>query len=467
MNNTNYQEKLKLNWSLIIAALLLIGVGAIETVFFYKAIVNGGNFSGGAFIYIVFGFLIILKRKKTYESVRKGITIFLFLSMVGVCVIIEWVIWYFLAYDSTVSYGGRFDLVLIMYGVSFPLIVAFLNHPSSRYSMNCEASTEGYWWTCYINLKSFWGMLTGAFVVSLLMTGPHCLKNPLKSMILEFNRTQEVKQKVGEIQAMSFDIKGIHNWNLWSEWEIQGSEFIAVYRVHVDPRRDMDFELVAYRDLEGNHPWSATEFSKPQIDEFCITDYQKQNMVILLSTSFENLSPSNPNGISPFLNVKENEWRLDTRSRSGKYSLNAIPGGNKREKPISFFSAFKSRQEEEGVLLNSTCTDVYEPFNVIGFNSIIVEFWRYSTSSPETDDFCRGSINVKYRLDNQEWQYKNALCGRYKNRPKKEWERTELEFDIKGKSKLEIKLFYDYFFIEQWDETAVHLIDDLVVYGKF
>ncbi len=98
------------------------------------------------------------------------------------------------------------------------------------------------------------------------------------------------------------------------------------------------------------------------------------------------------------------------------------------------------------------------------YDSVVAEFWRYSTSNPSNKDRY-GSVFVKYRTDTGGWKWLESLYGRHKKK-RKGWEHTELVFDTKGKSKLEIMFRYDYFSVWEKDETVFFLIDDLKVYGK-
>ena len=309
--------------------------------------------------------------------------------------------------------------------------------------------------------KWFAILLIAGCVLWAIVTGPYIRQNPLRIVVNEFRSSQMIRDKVGKIQTLVFKTGGIYNWNFTSEWDVEGDEKFGTWEVQLNPDNELAFDLIAYTELDGKAPWDQTEFSEPQVPEVCPTEEDKQNDRLMLSTSFENIDLNNPERIAPFYNQEENKWALDTRSRSGKLSVNAIPDGNFRETRIPFFSDWN---EEKGVLLNSACSETYQPFDVSEYSAVVVEFWRYSTSAPEPDNFCKGSINVKYRVDGGDWDYKMTLCGRYKNKPKG-WEHVELKFDTDDISRLEIMFVYDNFLIRKKDQTVVHLIDDLIVYG--
>lgn len=184
---------------------------------------------------------------------------------------------------------------------------------------------------------------------------------------------------------------------------------------------------------------------------------------ILLSTSFEHLDPDTPHYIAPFVNQNNNKWALDTRSRSGRFAINVIPRGN-TGKSMGFYSVFK--RDTAGCLLNASYDEPYRAFDVSGYNSVVLEFWRYSTSNPKKRNRfnCGSSLNVFYRFDKGDWEQKMAFCGQHFSE-NTGWRHSKLEFDTKGHKTIEFKFGYD--LIQSANNpTAVYLIDDLVLKGN-
>ena len=107
--------------------------------------------------------------------------------------------------------------------------------------------------------------------------------------------------------------------------------------------------------------------------------------ITLLSTSFEDLSLSNPNIITPFLFTGESygaivygyslhpeftNWKVDGNGRTGSIAINVIPNGN----PDTDL-ATTATTSVSSAFLNSA-------FDVSGYNSVSLKFWVNSTSNP-------------------------------------------------------------------------------------
>lgn len=447
--------ELRLTWPLIMAAFLLIGLGIFEILLLISLFKKGEpfSFSGGTYIYIIAGVLLLFKKHKTYHGIKGLMGFLLCLVVAFYYVAVYSIVLVLLLADPTVSYEGDLLSKGGFYAVSIPLTVALLNHPTARRGMNYEP-TGGYWWTLWLSPKWFAIVLAVGGVLWVLVTGPHIRQNSLGIVVNEFKTSPEIKEKVGEIQSLKLKSMSMFNWTLFTEWDIVEDQKRGTWRARLSYENELVTNMIAYRNPDGSHPWDETEFVEPQAPEICEETGEKSDGIIL-STSFENLGSDNPEVITPFENRGENKWAVDNRSRSGRFAVNVIPQGNSpRPIRMSFFS--DEKEGPKGVLLSSSCSGPYRPLDVSGYDTVVVEFWRYSTSNSRTEREWTGSIRVKYRTDNDAWQRSETLRGHHKTKPMG-WEHTELPFNTTGKSTMEIMFLYDSFLIREKDETVFYL----------
>ena len=187
----------------------------------------------------------------------------------------------------------------------------------------------------------------------------------------------------------------------------------------------------------------------------------------LLRTSFENLSISNPDDITPFLFTGEfpgmyvwsysehpesTNWEVGTRSRTGNLALNAIPNGN----PDTDLARTATTS------ISSALLDIV--FNVSEYDMVSLKFWINSTSNPRIESVhsCDSSVRVYYKIDSGEWTSKSGICGQHKSEATG-WRPLSLNFDVAGKSTIQFALEYELQNNPTADPTVYFYLDDLEV----
>ena len=198
--------------------------------------------------------------------------------------------------------------------------------------------------------------------------------------------------------------------------------------------------------------------TEPAVPEVSWNGVITEDVVTLLSTSFESASGAARNSVRPFVQNGLLPWGRDTRAHSGQTSANVIPHGNPGD--LRYFND----ETISPVLLSSRLDGSYEPFHVDPFSRVALEFWRLSSSNPSETHNCLGSLTVDYRLDAGAWKSKMAFCGTPRSRPP-QWRQAALEFDTAGHKTLELRFNYEYPPDDNKDRAAVYLVDDLTVRG--
>lgn len=192
------------------------------------------------------------------------------------------------------------------------------------------------------------------------------------------------------------------------------------------------------------------------------------------TASFEDLDAADPAIISPFraptflemvlfyardrrTNIFSDElkfipWALDARAHSGKYALNAIPGGNPQTKYMT-------------PLTIATLDPV---FDTTGYDTVTLKMWINTTSNPRKarDHNCDTSLNVYYKTSlGESWNHYVSWCGEYV-KESQGWHEISLDFDVKGKSSIQFAFVYEVQNIPQANPDVYYLLDDVEVTAK-
>ena len=190
----------------------------------------------------------------------------------------------------------------------------------------------------------------------------------------------------------------------------------------------------------------------------------------LLSTSFEDLSLSNPDTITPLLFTGEGygassrfgiakhpeftNWKVDSNSRTGNLAINVIPNGN-----------------PDTNLANSATTSVSSAlldsvFDVSEYDSVSLKLWVTTTSNPRIASIhnCDSGLNVYYRVDNGSWIHKTNICGQHKTESIG-WMFSTLDFDTSIYSTIEFAFEYELQNNPVADPTVFFMIDDIEITG--
>jgi hypothetical protein len=438
-----------------IAAIVLIVLGIIETIVFALAIKYGFSFGGGSIVYVYVGYRLLKRNPQTYKTVTRVLTAVLAVLISGV-----WLLLLIVAYTSTSEIGMSLSLpvtttaVAIAYSVIAATLSYLLFHPETRREVGLEQAGLTPW-VLYLTKRRAIGVAVSGAIIAGLILGPHIKTNPLRPIAKAFQEDETVRQSVGDINQMTLSSFRVFNWTVHASVTVYGSTNTGSYYAELDPNGAVRLDSYEFESMPDLVP-STSEV--PEVAEYEALYGTLEGEVVLLSTSFEQQGSQVVNEIAPFVQHGDHGWARQTSSRSGKFAINAVPTGNPGI--LSYFGESLSR-----ALLSSTLDGTYEPFDVSPYQSITLEFWRFSTSNPSETHNCLGSLRVDYRLDDQGWQSKMVYCGRYKGKASK-WSHGSLTFDTAGSTKLEIMFEYEYPPSSRPDRTAVYLVDDLQVRGS-
>ncbi len=438
-----------------IAAIILIVLGIIETIVFALAVKYGFSFGGGSIVYVYVGYRLSKRNPQTYKTVTRVLTAVLAILVSGV-----WLLLVIATYTSTSEIGMRLSLpvpttaVAIAYSVVVASLSYLLFHPETRRGLGLEQAGINPWILHLTKRRAIGVAVSGATICGLIL-GPHVTSNPLGPIASAVREDEKVRQSVGEISQISLSRFWVFNWIVHASITVNGSTNTGFYYAELDPNGEVSLDSYDFESMPDLTP-SAIEI--PGLPEYEAPNITSKSEVVLLSTSFEPQGSDVVNEIAPFVQQGDHEWARQTSARSGLFAINAVPTGNPGV--LAYFGESLSR-----VLLSSTLDGTYEPFDVAPFQSVTLEFWRFSTSNPSETHNCLGSLRVDYRLDDQEWQSKMVYCGRHKAKASK-WSLGSLTFDTAGSTKLDIIFEYEYPPSRRPDRTAVYLIDDLQVRGS-
>ena len=449
-------------------ALIFIALGIAEVIFIINSLTSGQNFAT-SFIFVFYAFvgfkLLLLKRGiklETYKKVRNLISFIFVLAVASVLFeVIDLVFFYsvksvFLEYKM----NNLESFLVPAFFVSHLMLVYLLNRPIIKQR---ELLLKPIKQSLFILGVALALLITG------VISGPHLVKNSFQSIADTVVADQQIKEDVGEIEKLVLNKKeGTFNWVSFSEWDIVGSKCVGTYDIEVSSKNEVTFQIKKLQCLEDNQEMQNREYVLSPIKDISIKQFSEPTNGILLSTSFENLNLSNPKIVTPFItgNIGKTKWQVYTKdSKTGRYSLNVLPNGNSPEGFGGFFSGF-SDGSQSSAILNSTFSDKYKPFDVLNYDRVEFEFWRYSSSNPrKKDDWnCAGNLDLKYRVDKGEWKTAMCYCGEHRTETRG-WRFSSVTFDTKNKSTIEFKFEYDSFLIREEDSTAFYLIDDLQIKG--
>lgn len=449
-------------------ALIFIVLGIAEILFIIDSLTSGQNFAT-RFIFVFYAFvgfkLLLLKRGiklETYKNVR-NLVIFIFVFSVALALFEIIDVFLFFSVKS----------VLLEYKMnnlsSFFIPVFFLTHLILVYLLNRPVIRQRK-----LILKPIkQALLIGGVILALLLmsivsvlSGSHLTENYFQTIADEAVSNQQIKKDVGEIEKLILNRKeGASKWVLSSEWDIVGNKCRGTYDLAPFPKNEVTFQIKKLECSEDNQQTQNRDYVPSSIKDISVKQSSGSIDGILLSTSFENLDPSNLEVITPFINTEKTKWRIYAKdSKTGKYSLNVLPSGNSSEGFGSIFSGFN--ESKNSAIINSVFSNKYKPFDVSDYDRIEFEFWRYSSSNPrKKDDWnCAGNLDLKYRIDKGEWKTAMGYCGEHRTETRG-WRFSSLTFNTKGKSTIEFKFEYDSFLIREKDSTAFYLIDDLQIKG--
>jgi len=215
-------------------------------------------------------------------------------------------------------------------------------------------------------------------------------------------------------------------------------------------------------ELEAQNSEMFCLENPPSLKEFSIVDSQDSTSQVLLSTSFEPTGFFSAKNISPFITNEKAPLNITSNcSNSGQYALNVIP-----EKTGIFQQFFPPQMDriKMGSKLSSSFNSNMS-FNVTNLNSVTLNFARYSTSNPDkrSDFNCGSSLNVYYRLDNNNWIHKMSYCGQHITETTG-WKKRELIFDTQSANTIDFLFAYESLSIA--NNPVLYLIDDLIITGK-
>ncbi|MEA1936533.1 MAG: hypothetical protein U9N04_00250 [Patescibacteria group bacterium] len=446
-------------------ALIFIALGIAEVIFIVNALTSGQNFAT-SFIFVFYAFvgfkLLLFKngiKIETYKKVRNLISFFFVLAFAAVLFEIMDLFFFLSVKSVSLEYGtkGLADFFIPVFFLSHLALVYLLNRPLIKQR---ELLLKPIKHSLFI----IGGVLALLFMS--ILSGPHLVQNSFQSIVDTAVADQQIKKDVGEIEKFVLNKNQyVFNWVFFSEWDIVGNRCRGTYAVEVSPKYEVTFGIRKLQCPEDGQQTQNREYVPSLIKDISIKQTSKAIDGILLSTSFENLDPSSPEIITPFINTGKTKWQIYMKdSKTGKYSLNVLPDGNFPEGFGGFFPGF-SDGSQNSAIINSVFSNKYEPFDVSNYDRIEFEFWRYSSSSPnKKDDFSLGDLKLKYRIDRGEWKSAMSFCGEHRLETRG-WRFSSLTFDTKNKSTIEFKFEYDSFMIREEDATAFYLIDDLQIKG--
>ena len=438
------------------AATILIVVGVVETAMIIYAIFHRIGFSGGSIFYCYAGYKLLKRSATTYKWVTGGLWLFLSLLVAGLSVIT------ILSMQFVLTDGLSPDLeeysswlIVAAYFFVIPVLVALLYHPDTRKEFGlAEAGTSV--WTLYLGLPRAPVVLAIGLVLTGVLIGPHLLTNPFQAVANALRHDDRVVRELGRPELLVLLDVSEHNWTFKTRIRAKGSKGTGLYYADLAPDGAVKLDAYAYEGLPEDTSVPRVQ-DQPAVPEASTEGPGAGEVVTLLSTSFEFAPEHAATSMRPFFQNGQLPWARDTRARSGRMAINAIPEGNPGK--LEYFNDLVNK-----ALLSSQLHDRYVPFRVEHFSRVQLEFWRLSTSNPSTTHNCLGSLRVAYRLDGGEWKSKMAYCGVHKSSPP-EWKPSQLDFNTSGRRELEIRFDYEYPPEMRMDRTVVYLIDDLEVRG--
>lgn len=186
---------------------------------------------------------------------------------------------------------------------------------------------------------------------------------------------------------------------------------------------------------------------------------------------FEDLDPSQPTEISPFVFPERNDifgifkepwqrglrtvpylaWVVDARARSGSNALNVIPNGNPITKGMT----------------PVTIASLQPVFDVTGHDTVTLKLWFNSTSNPSKRSIhnCESDLAIYARLDTGSWTQYRVICGEHKSESQG-WQNTFVDVDVSGKSTIQFAFVYEVQDAKQPDPDVYFLIDDIEITAK-
>lgn len=430
--------------------------GLAETVMLVYAVFHQLSFSGGSVVYCYAGYKLLKRSATTYKWVTRGLWLVLTLlaagllitAMLGMQLVLTEGL--FLGLEDYSSW-----LILVLYVVVIPVLVALLYHPETRREFGLAEAGKSVW-TLYMGLPRASSVPAIGSVLAGVLLGPHLLTNPFQAVANALRHDDRVIQEIGRPELLALLDAGEHNWTFTMRIRAEGSKGTGFYYADLAPDGVVTLDVYARDGLpeRGSIPRVQEE---PAVPEASTEGPITSEVVTLLSTSFEMAPGEATTTVRPFVQRGQLPWARDARARSGRMAINVIPEGNPGK--LAYFHKSVST-----ALLSAQLNDTYVPFRVEPFRRIELEFWRLSTSNPSTTHNCLGSLRVDYRLDGGEWQSKMVYCGSHKSSPP-EWRRSRLDFNIGGHRDLEIRFEYEYPPEMRADRTVIYLIDDLQVRG--
>jgi len=385
------------------AATILIVLGIAETAMFVYAIVHQVNFSGGSIFYCYAGYKLLRRSTIAYKWVIGMLWLFLGLLVAGLLAIVILGVYFSLTDRLTVDLEEYSSWsIATIYFVVIPVLVGLLYHPSTRKEFGL-AEAGASMWTLYLGLPRASVILVIGLALMGVLIGPHLLTNPFQAVTNAFLHDDRVMQKLGRPESLVLLDVGEHNWTFMTKIRAKGDKATGFYYAYLAPDGAAKIDDYAYKGLGEDSSIPRIQ-NEPAVPEFSADGTGTGESVTLLSTSFEIAPQQAVTAIVPFFQNGQLPWARDTRARSGRASINAVPEGNPGK--LQYFNKSVS-----AALLSSQLKDGYRPFRVENFSRVQLEFWRLSTSNPSTTHNCLGSLRVDYRLDGGEWQSKMVYCG--------------------------------------------------------
>ncbi len=372
-----------------IAAIILIVLGIIETIVFALAVKYGFSFGGGSIIYVYVGYRLLKRNPQTYKTVTRVLT-----AVLAVLMSVVWFLLLIAAYTTTSGIGMNLSLPVattaaaIAYSGVVTTLSYLLFHPETRCDLSLEQAGLNPWILHLTKRRAIGVAVSGAIICGLIL-GPHIKSNPLRPIATAIQEDEQVQQSVGEISQMSLSSFRVFNWTVHAAITVYGSTNTGSYYAELSSKGDVRLDSYDFESMPDLVP-SASEI--PEVAEYQAPSSASDSAVVLLSTSFEQHGRDVINEIAPFVRHGDHAWARQTSPRSGQFAINTIPKGNPGV--LSYFGESLNR-----ALLSSTLDGTYEPFNVAPFQSVTLEFWRFSTSNPSETHNCLGSLRVDYLYD--------------------------------------------------------------------
>jgi len=445
-----------------LAAVLLVVLGIAETILLVLAYIYKFSFSGGSVFYIYLGYRLFRKNQKTYKTTTRivsGLLMLISAALIGLVLLAS-----SLALTREISIRLDSELSwpsLVTFGYcAVGLILAFLLfHPRTRAELDLPPAGENPW-TLYLTNARLLTVLASGGALTALLIGPHILSNPFQEIVSALRQNRTVNVAVGEIDEIHLLSVTDYSWTIEARIAVIGSENTGYYYASLSPDRHTSF--TSY-DFLVKPPLAPQASPTPLIPETFESTPSRGNDTVLLSTSFETEGLTQGGDTQPFFQAGSLTWERSPFAHTGSYAINVIPDGNSTDWRL--FQASFYGNSPSAALLSARLDGEYSPFDVAGFDRVMLAFWRFSTSNPSETHNCLGSLVVQYRLDDDsDWQSKMVYCGHHRSNAT-DWQRGHVVFETTGREKLEIRFAYEFPIAEHMDKLAVYLVDDLEVRG--